>query len=78
MDVLTRAMMPVFVGILLGLGGAISLTRLLASLLYEVRATDPWVLGGVSVMLALSAAGAALVPAARASRVTVVSALQAE
>ena len=77
-DVLARAMMPVFVGILLGLGGAISLTRVLTSLLYEVRATDPWVLGGVSVMLALAAAGAALVPAARASRVTVVSALQAE
>ena len=78
LDVLARAMVPVAIGIVLGLGGAVSLTRVLASLLFEVRATDPWVLGGVSVLLALAAACAALVPASRASRVTVVTALQTE
>jgi putative ABC transport system permease protein len=65
-------------GVVVGLGGAVALTRLLQGLLFEVDVTDPWVLGGVALLLTLSGAAAALVPAARATRISPVRVLQAE
>ena len=76
--VLTRALVPVGAGLALGLAGALALTRVLASRLYEVGATDPWVLGAAALLLGAAATAAALVPAARASRLSPVRALQAE
>ena len=76
--VLTRAMVPVAVGIALGLIGALALTRLLSGLLYQVTATDPWVLGSVALLLAAAAGGAALIPAIRAARLSPVNALSVE
>jgi putative ABC transport system permease protein len=77
-NVMSRALAPVAVGIALGLGGALVLTRFLASLLFDVHAADPWVLSGVAFLLALAGAAAALVPARRATRISPVRALQGE
>ncbi len=54
------------------------LERLLRSMLFEISPADPVTLGAVSVMLVLIAAGAALAPALRATRVDLVEALRAE
>ena len=78
LHVLGRAMVPVAVGVALGVGGALALTRLLTRLLFGVAPGDPGVLGGVALLLVAAAAGAALVPAVRASRVSPVHALRAE
>jgi putative ABC transport system permease protein len=76
--VVRRAMGPVGVGMALGLVGALLLTRLLAGLVFEVEPNDPWVLGAVVLFLGAAGVIAAVIPAARAGRVSPVQAMQAE
>lgn len=57
------------VGVLLGLAGALAVSRVLRGLLYDVAPTDIPTLGGVALFLSAVAIVAALVPAYRASRV---------
>jgi putative ABC transport system permease protein len=78
LNVMRRAMTPVGVGIALGIVGAIGLTRFLSGLVVDVHVADPWVLGGVALVLAMAGAIAALAPARRASRISPVRALQAD
>jgi putative ABC transport system permease protein len=78
LTVMKRAMVPVGVGIGLGIVGAIGLTRFLAGLVVDVHVADPWVLACVALLLAAAGAIAALAPAARASRVSPVRALQSD
>ena len=66
------------VGVALGLGGAIALTRLMAALLYGVAPTDPITYGSVSVVLFLVTLLAADIPARRAAAVDPVEAMRAE
>ena len=65
------------VGLVLGLAGALALSRALASLMFGVSATDPGTLAGVALLLLVVAALAALIPARRASRVSPVEAMRA-
>ena len=65
-------------GIALGLVGALGITRLIASLLYNVTATDPVSFGAVATLMLVVAATAAYLPARRATKVDPMVALRAE
>ena len=57
------------VGVVVGLAAALSVTRLMRSLLFEVQPTDPITLGMVGVFLLVVAVAASWIPARRAMRV---------
>jgi putative ABC transport system permease protein len=65
-------------GVLLGLAGALGLTRLLRTLLYGVAPTDPLTFVLVPLLLGVTALAASWVPARRASRVDPMEALRYE
>ncbi len=66
------------VGVTIGVIGAIALTRLITSLLYDVSPVDPVTFLGVSLVLALAALVASYIPALKATRVDPVLALKHE
>jgi putative ABC transport system permease protein len=76
--VLRRATKLLVIGASLGVAGALASGRLLASLLYGVRATDPLAIAAAVAVLAAAAFLAATVPAFRATRIEPVTALRYE
>jgi len=66
------------VGVAFGLTGALGLTRLMKSVLYDVSPSDPLTYAGVSAGLVLAATLASYLPARRATKVDPVEALRAE
>jgi len=71
-----RGMALALTGIVLGLAGAVGLTRLMSGLLYGIGATDPLTFASVAVVLAATALAACCIPAWRAMRVDPVSSLR--
>jgi ABC-type antimicrobial peptide transport system permease subunit len=71
-------MQMALLGIMLGLAGAFALTRVLASLLLGVGATDAITFVGVTALLVVVALLACLIPARRAARVDPLVALRQE
>jgi ABC-type antimicrobial peptide transport system permease subunit len=66
------------IGIVVGLLGAIALTRVMASLLFGVTATDTLTFLAVVAILAAAALAATAIPAIRASGVDPMVALREE
>jgi ABC-type lipoprotein release transport system permease subunit len=65
----------VVAGVAVGLVAAVSLTRFVEAMLFDVAPTDPWSYAGTSFLLVAIAAVACLVPARRAMRVDPIVAL---
>ncbi len=76
--VLREAFWLALLGIAVGLAGALAVTRLLASLLFGLKPTDPLTLGGAALLLLTIALLAGFKPAFRASRVDPMQALRHE
>ena len=63
-------------GVLLGLGGAFALTRVMQGLLFEVSATDPLTYAGIALLFVLVGLAASYLPARRAAAVDAVETLR--
>ena len=74
--VLAQGLRLAAAGIVLGVGAALLLTRVMVSLVFGIRTYDPAVFGGVALLLGVIALIAALVPAHRATRVNPVDAVR--
>jgi predicted permease len=76
--VLRQGLSTAVIGLVIGVAGALGLTRLARSLLFEVRPTDPLTFGAVAGLITLVALVACVVPARRATRVDPMVALREE
>jgi putative ABC transport system permease protein len=76
--ILRQGLTLVSVGIALGLAAAAAGTRLLTTMLFQVKANDPLVYLAVAVLLSLVALFASYVPARRASKIDPLAAIRQE
>ena len=76
--VVNQGMKPVVIGLAIGIVAAFGVGRLIATQLYQVSAHNPALLAGATVLLAIIALVACLLPARRATLVDPVQALRTE
>jgi predicted permease len=76
--IIGQGMLLALIGVILGLGSAYGLTRLMQTLLYGISPTDLLTFVSVAVLLLLVALLACWIPARRATKVDPISALRAE
>jgi putative ABC transport system permease protein len=74
--IVRQAMTLALIGIGIGLAAAYGLTRLMASLLFDVKPNDPVIFAAVAVLLGAIASLASYIPARRALRIDPVVALR--
>jgi predicted permease len=77
-QVVSQGTAVVMVGVVIGIVAAFAATRLLGSLLYDVKAVDPLVFAGMSVAMLAVGMLASYVPARRASGVDPIEALRGD
>jgi len=76
--VVNQGMKPVIIGLAIGIVAAFGVGRLIATQLYQVSEHNPALLGGATVLLAIIALIACLLPARRATHVDPIEALRYE
>jgi len=76
--VVIDGMKPILLGVVLGLAAALALSRVVASLIFGVRATDPLTFAAVALLLVAVGFLATILPAYRATRVEPVRILREE
>jgi predicted permease len=76
--ILRRGMLVTAGGLVCGLAAVVAVTRYLQAVLFGIRSTDPWILGGTVLLLAAVALAANALPAWRATREDARNALRTE
>jgi putative ABC transport system permease protein len=76
--VVGHGMLPALIGLAIGVGGAIGVTRFMSTLLFNVSVTDPITFGVIGSVLLLVAIAACYLPARRAAKVDPMIALRCE
>jgi len=76
--VVRESLIPVAIGIVVGLGAAFPLTRLVQGMLYGITPNDPLTIVAAAAVFIVIAAAAAFLPARRASRIDPLKALRYE
>ena len=76
--VVRRSLVPIVIGLGVGITGALFTSSLLSALLYEVKPHDPAVLGMIALLLGTSALVASFIPARRAASVDPIRVLKQE
>jgi predicted permease len=73
---LRDGLQPALIGLALGLGTGVGVTRMIQSMLYQTQPLDPEIFGLAAVTLIVVAAAACVIPAWRAARMDPVAALR--
>ncbi len=76
--VLAHGLKLALIGVAIGVGASLGLTRLMSSLLFGVSATDPLTFAGVAILLVAVSLAACYIPARRAMKVDPMVALHYE
>jgi ABC-type antimicrobial peptide transport system permease subunit len=74
--VLGHALKLALAGVLIGIGGALALTRIIKNLLFHVSATDPATFVSIALVFVIVALVASYIPARRAMRIDMMAALR--
>ncbi len=76
--ILAHGLKLAVIGVAIGIGASLGLTRLMSSLLFGISATDPLTFAGVAILLTIVSLAACYIPARRAMKVDPMVALRYE
>jgi ABC-type antimicrobial peptide transport system permease subunit len=71
-------MMPLMAGLLVGIAGALAVSRVLKTLLFGVENNDPAVYGGIALLFGIAALCATYLPARKAAHIDPMRTLRSE